>query len=153
MGSSQKPAYFCTFTQQSICMKVEDLRPEMKGIIVAVIQESGPEDKGDWNVYLVNHNNEKLEGVMVTSRGYGMLNDEQRQTSTIRWFFEEIPAHSFVMIEPIVEEVFGLSNEYWVSFYMQGKMYDKKYIFLPETIDEKNLSEVPVINGKGVMIR
>ncbi len=134
-------------------MKVEDLRPEMTGIIVAVICESGPENQGDWNVYLINNNDRKLENVMVTSRGYGVLNDEQRKTSTIRWFFDEIPARSYVMIEAIVEEVFGLSNEYWVSFYMDKVMYDKKYIFLPETIDEKNLTEVPLINEKGVMIR
>lgn len=134
-------------------MKVEDLRPEMTGIIVAVIRESGPENEGDWNVYLINNNDRRLEGVMITSRGYGILNDEQRKTSTIRWFFEEIPPRSYVMIEAIVEEVFGLSNEYWVSFYMDKVMYDKKYIFLPETIDEKNLTEVPIIQEKGVMIR
>ena len=50
-------------------------------------------------------------------------------------------------------DIFGLSNEYWVSFYLSKKMYDKKYIFLPESIKEENFSIVPVLNKRGVMIR
>ena len=57
------------------------------------------------------------------------------------------------MIEPIMEEVFGLTNEYYVSYFMDGTMYDKKYLFLPETIDEKYLTTVPIMNEKGVLLK
>lgn len=133
-------------------MNIDELRPEMKGIIVAAIIDTGDVNPGDWNVYLANSNNLPIENVMITSRGYGILNDESRETSTIRWFFEKIEPHTFVMIEPIMEEVFGLTNEYYVSFYMDGIMYDKKYLFLPESIDQKYLTMVPVIQEKGVML-
>jgi hypothetical protein len=32
-------------------------------------------------------------------------------------------------------------------------MYDKKYIFLPESIKQENFTMVPVLNKRGVMIR
>jgi hypothetical protein len=51
-----------------------------------------------------------------------------------------------------MEDVFSLSNEYWVSFYVGNVIHDKKFIFLPETISEQFLTNVPVINKKGVMI-
>jgi len=48
--------------------------------------------------------------------------------------------------------VFGLTNEYWLSFYIDNIIYDKKYIFLPESIIEGNLILVPLVNKLGVII-
>ena len=56
-------------------------------------------------------------------------------------------------IEPIQIQLFKITNEYWVSFVHDGYMYDKKYIFLPETIKEEYFVNIPVINRAGVMIR
>ena len=66
---------------------------------------------------------------------------------------DEVSPKSFVKFEPMIETLFGLNNEYWVSFYINKVMYDKKYIFLPETIKEENLILIPYINKKGVMIK
>lgn len=52
-----------------------------------------------------------------------------------------------------MENTFGLTNEFWVSFYINDKIYDKQYIFLPETINLKNLTKIPILNAEGVMIR
>ena len=52
-----------------------------------------------------------------------------------------------------MENLLGLSNEYWVSFYKEKDMYDKKFIFLPESVREDNLTMIPVLNKRGVMIR
>jgi hypothetical protein len=46
-----------------------------------------------------------------------------------------------------------LNNEYWVSFYIGKNIYDKKFIFLPESISEDNFTRVPFINRMGVIIR
>src|SRR4030095_12386741 len=48
-------------------------------------------------------------------------------------------------IETIIRDVFGLNNEYWVSFYIGKDIYDKKYIFLPESIREEHLTLIPHI--------
>jgi hypothetical protein len=51
-----------------------------------------------------------------------------------------------------MDDVFRLNNEYWLSFYIAGVIYDKKFIFLPETINENFFTLVPVIEKKGVLI-
>mgnify|MGYP001005545414 CR=1 FL=1 len=50
------------------------------------------------------------------------------------------------------KEIFGLANEYLVSFWVNDVMYDKKYVFLPETISASKMKEIPVLGKKGVMI-
>jgi hypothetical protein len=94
-----------------------------------------------------------MEGVLVTSKGYGFHGGEKVKTSTLRHFLDIVPPHDFAKVEPIVETVFGLNNEYWVSFYVNKVMFDKKYLFLPETISEEFFTHIPVIDKKGVMIK
>jgi hypothetical protein len=133
-------------------MKKDILPPEVKDVAVAVVKEKNELDHDEWNVYLINLKSSELEGVLVTSQGYGKFNDEDVKTSTLRHFLDVVKAKSFAKIEPIVETVFGLNNEFWVSFFINKVMHDKKYIFLPETIKEENFVLVPYLNKKGVMI-
>jgi hypothetical protein len=134
-------------------MKKDITPPEVKDIAVAVVQEENELAEMEWNVYLINLRNHAIEGVLVSSMGYGSYNDEEVKTSTLRHFLDEVEAKSFKKIEPIVETVFGLNNEFWVSFYVNKVMYDKKYIFLPETIKQENFVLIPYLNKKGVMIK
>ena len=106
-----------------------------------------------WNVFLINLHIVPIKNIIVTSRGYGELNGEIKKTSTLRHFFEELPELEFTRVEPIMENTFGLTNEFWVSFYINDKIYDKQYIFLPETINLKNFTKIPILNAEGVMIR
>lgn len=127
-------------------------QPEVKDIAIAVIQEAGEDDELVWNVYLLNLGNEKIYGILVTSRGYGLINDEKRESSVLRHFIEELPAGGFVKIEPIMEDLFVLSNEYWVSFYKRAEIYDKKFIFPPDSIRYENFVNIPTLGNKGVLI-
>lgn len=129
--------------------------PELKveDVALAIVKEENEYSETIWNSYLINLKKRALDAVLVTSTGYGMLNEEKVNTSTLRHFLDTVQPNTFVKIEPIIEDVFGLNNEYWVSFYLDKKLYDKKFIFLPETILEENLINIPVINKKGVMIK
>jgi hypothetical protein len=51
-----------------------------------------------------------------------------------------------------MEAVFGLANEFWVSFWKNDIMHDKKFVFVPESISERNIKKIPVLGDKGVMI-
>ncbi|MFN5712659.1 MAG: hypothetical protein ACK46S_11620 [Bacteroidota bacterium] len=124
----------------------------VENVAVAIVKEKNELNETVWNSYLINMKDVKLEGVLVTSTGYGQINDEKIRTSTLRHFLDEVEPKSFVKIEPIIEEVFGVNNEYWLSFYLDHKMYDKRYVFLAESITEANFTAVPIINKKGVMI-
>ncbi len=134
-------------------MKKDIIHPIVEGIAVAIVKEENEKIKTEWNVYLLNLKNVPIEGVLVTSRGYGMKNEEKIETSVLRHFLDVIKAKSFAKIEPIMEDLFALGNEFWVSFYQGKILYDKKYIFVAETIKEENFILIPLINKKGVMIK
>src|SRR5690349_1075890 len=103
----------------------------VENIVVAVVHEPhGETGEMVWNVYIVNLYNKKIEGVLVSSHGYGNHEGREVKTSTLRHFIGDIDSNDYARIEPIMTNVFGLNNEYWVSFYLDQKMYDKKYIFL-----------------------
>ncbi len=124
----------------------------VENIIVAVVRE---EEEGAmvWNVYIINLYSQGISGAMVSSLGYGQFEGREVKTSVLRHLIGDISANDYGKIEPILEDLFGLTNEFWVSFFLEKQMYDKKYIFLPESIKEENLTVVPVINKLGVMIR
>ncbi|MBL7926435.1 MAG: hypothetical protein JNK61_05940 [Bacteroidia bacterium] len=121
-------------------------------IAVAIVPK--PDTKGNaWHVYLLNLKPDAIEGVLVTSKGYGLRNGEQIKTSTLRHFLDEMEGNSAKLIEPIITDVFGLNNEYWVSFYHQKKIYDRKYLFLPESINSNFFSRIPLLDTEGVIIK
>jgi len=124
----------------------------VEDISVAVVLESETPDSRVWNVYVINLKNIPITTVLVTSTGYGLVNKEEVKTSTLRHMIEEVPAHGFAKIEAIDDRVFGLTNEYWLSYYIGGGIFDKKFIFLPESIVDANMIKIPLINKPGVMV-
>jgi hypothetical protein len=133
-------------------MRKDITPPKVEGIAMAVVREQDEEGAEAWYVYLINNNGHALENVLVSSRGYGELKGESRRTSEMRHHLERLGPKSWARIERIVEDVFGLSNQYWVSFYIGRQLHDKKYIFLAGSIDEANFTTLPLMNAKGVMI-
>jgi hypothetical protein len=125
----------------------------VENIIVAVVKEPNDEGEMTWNVYLVNMYDQAISNVLVSSKGYGHYEGRDVKTSILRHLIGNIDPKDYAKIEPIMDNLFGLSNEFWVSFYKGKDIYDKKYIFLPETITEENFTMIPVLNKKGVMIR
>jgi hypothetical protein len=126
--------------------------PKVEGVAMAVVREKD-EDGGDaWFVYLINRNEFAIENVLVSSRGYGEIAGESRSTSELRHHLEALGPRSWARIERIVEDVFALSNQYWLSFYIGRELHDKKYIFLAGSIEEGNFTNLPLMNVRGVMI-
>jgi len=119
--------------------------------IAVVLEKESPESK-EWSVYLINQKNEDINNVLITSKGYGTKNGEDVKTSVLRHMIPLIEKKSFAKIEIIDEQVFGLNNEYWISYYIDKDIYDKKFIFLPESIVESNFIKIPLVNKPGVMI-
>ncbi|MEO9872429.1 hypothetical protein [Ekhidna sp.] len=103
-----------------------------------------------WKVFIINRNQAKLENVMVTSRGYGETKTEKQQTTVLRHMIPYIESGMYALIEPIDESVFHLNNEYWVSYFIDGQVYDKKFIFVPDSIIEENLIFIEELEMKGI---
>ncbi|HNS12378.1 MAG TPA: hypothetical protein PKM97_07150 [Bacteroidia bacterium] len=122
-------------------------------IVVAIVQEKNELDELVWNVYLINLYDEEIYGVLVSSKGYGIFEGREVKTSVLRHLIGTVEPQEYAKIEPLMDDLLGLNNEYWVSFYKNKVMYDKKYVFLPESVREENLTLIPVLNKKGVMIQ
>lgn len=123
----------------------------VEGISVAVATTPNESGEDAWNVYLINNNPFPIENVLVSSKGYGILDGEEVKTSMLRHMFELVEAKSFVQIEPIDPAIFHINNEYWVSYYIDRQIYDKKFIFVPDSITQDNLIEISMLNMQGVL--
>lgn len=126
--------------------------PKVQGVAMAVVRETDEEGAPAWYVYLINRSTAVLENVLVSSRGYGEMEGEPRSTSEMRHHLEKLGPESWARIERIVEEVFPLSNQYWLSYFIGRELHDKKYIFLAGSIEESNFTLLPLMNVRGVMI-
>lgn len=126
--------------------------PKVEDVSVAVVKETEGENP-EWGVYLINQKTTVLKNIIVASKGYGTLNDEEVKTSTLRHFFDELDEASFQKIEKIMPDVFGLNNEYMLTFYIDQVIYDRKYIFVPESIVEENLIQIPLVGKPGILIK
>lgn len=127
--------------------KVED-------VAMAVVPDSEEDKEGvGWIVYLVNLKEDPIDGVIVASMGYGSLEGKQVKTSTLRQFFDRISGNTYVKVELIEKKLIALNNEFWVSFWYKGKMFDKRYVFVTDSITPDNLTDVPVLQKRGVMIK
>jgi len=132
-------------------MKAKDLIPKVEGVFLALLEEKGNEE---YAVYLVNDRKDIMEGIIVTSVGFGenMQSGEALKTATLRHSLEVLLPEEYAKIELIIPEVFGLYNEYWVSFWIDEVLYDKKFLFLPDSIKIEDLAVLPRFNKKGIIL-
>jgi hypothetical protein len=126
---------------------------EVEDVAIAIVEEENELAEKIWNVYFINLKDELLQTVLVTSVGYGTTLGEEVKTSTLRHLLGDVEANSYVMIEPIMDNLFCLDNEFWVSYLLNGELYDKKYVFPADTIAEDKYIDIPLVNKRGVMIK
>jgi hypothetical protein len=136
-------------------MKKDIAFDPVEGVLVAIVPDeraATTEGQPGWLVYLLNQNNFPLENVIVSSNGYG-TNAEgvPVRTSTLRHSLPEVPPQTAAPIEPIDPALFHLNNQYWVSYYVGNQVFDKKFIFVPDSIVEENLTPIALLNQPGVL--
>ncbi len=126
----------------------------VEGVKVAVTRDINEASEAEWRVYLINKNEVPITNVFVTSRGYSnsdQLGETPQQTSTLRHFYKEVPANGHQAIELIDTSVFHLTNEYWVSYFIDNQIYDKRFVFVPGSLDEQNLIPINQLQREGVL--
>ena len=129
------------------------LTPEVKDVIVAVVPRNGDASAEIWDAYVVNVREEPMENVLITSQGYGELDGRNKTTTVLRHFHQQIAPRAWVKVEPIQTELFGIQNEYWVSFNDGPQMLEKSFIFKAGYIRPEALELVPALGQLGVMIK
>jgi hypothetical protein len=127
----------------------------VEGVSIAIVPGEGDllqDGQPAWMVYLINHNEYALDNVIVNSNGYGTQPDgEPVRTSTLRHVFAEVAPRTVVAVEPIDPGLFHLNNQYWVSYYRGPQIFDKKFIFVPDSIVPGNLIYVALLGREGVL--
>jgi hypothetical protein len=125
--------------------------PEVKNVTLAVARKQKPGESDEWSVYLINSNSFPIENTLVASKGYGLKDGEEQRTSVLRHFLETVPALSTAFVEPIDPAVFHLNNEYWVSYYIGSTIYDKRFVFVPDSICESNIRYIKELDMEGIL--
>lgn len=115
-----------------------------------VVTQTEKEGGVQWDVYLVNKNLIELDTVMITSKGYGEIEGKEKETSVLRHVIGRVEEQSYARIEPIQPELFQLNNEYWVSYFILNQVFDKKFVFVPDSIQKENLQYIPELDLMGV---
>ena len=129
-------------------MKKDNLIPKVKGISLAVVHEyNNTYNSYDWNAYIINERSIDLEMVIIVTKGYS----ETKKTATFRKKIDVLPAKSFAKIEMLLEDVLSINNRFDVSFFEDNTLYEKSFEFRKNTINEKALQQIPLINLKGIL--
>jgi len=122
--------------------------PVVEGVYLVAVNEFNKDHRTyDWYAYLINENNYPLETVLIVSNGY----DKKDKTSTMRHTLKVLGAKSFAKVEYLEPNVLKLNNEFSVSFFAEGKMLHKNFIFKKHTIAEANAKKVPLMKEEGIL--
>lgn len=128
-------------------------RPTVEDVAVAIAPEIGDGGEEVYYAWLINLRDEPLENILIRSGGYGVHEGNKYETTELRRFYDKLDAQSAMKIEPVLKEALVLSNQYWVSFYVHKVLYDKKYVFVPGSIDSSNYVALPFVSLQGAMIK
>ncbi len=131
-------------------MKKDIEIPIVKEVYVAVVHEWNEEFLSkDWNAYIINDRETPIDMVLIVSRGY----DNDKKTSKMRHGIGKVEKKSFAKIELMQEDVLLLNNEFYVTFFADDKLYERKYIFRKNTINEHAMQVLPVMEVEGVLVK
>jgi hypothetical protein len=133
-------------------MKKDIIIPEVENVYVVAIKEWN-EDFGEnsWYAYLLNDTSEKLEMAMVVSNATGIINGEVRKTGSFRHAFNEVLPETGIKVELLENNVLQLNNHFMLTYFLNGKLYDKNFTFEANTIKDENTTELHTINRIGII--
>lgn len=127
--------------------------PKVTAVGVAIAREENELGDELYYAYLINMSNEVIESILIRSSGYGEHEGNVFETTELRRFYDRLDKKSSMKIEPVLKEALVLSNQYWVSFYIGKVLCDRKYVFVPGSVDPTNFITLPFVDQEGVMIK
>ena len=129
-------------------MKKDIKIPVVKDVYIALVYEWNDEFLSkEWNAYILNDGSIPIALVFVVSKGY----HGDIKTATMRHSMEALGAKSYEKLEFVQEEVLDLTNEFYVTYYLKSKLYEKRFIFQKGSVTEQNLTQIPLLDKSGVL--
>jgi hypothetical protein len=124
--------------------------PKAENVHIVAVKEWDKEFTGQhWNIYLVNDREDQISTVLVMSRG----KSDERKTSTLRHGLGNLKPKSAAKVEFIPIEVLGFTNEYLLTFFAENKLFERKFIFEPNSISEEKIVALPVLESEGILAK
>lgn len=135
-------------------MREELKGPTVENVSIALVEIPLENNEKEYIVYLLNLRDDIMEGIIVASTGFGVnpKTGEEVKTSTLRRGIELMLPNEAARIEPIMPDLFDLTNEYWVSFWVNDVMYDKRFQFIPGSIQQEDFKLIELIGHKGILL-
>lgn len=131
-------------------MKKDIEIPIAKDVYVALVHEWNAEFLSkDWNAYILNDRKTPIEMVIVVSKGY----KGDKKTSIMRHAIGIVQSKSFEKIEMVQEEVLAFNNEFFVTYYADNKLYEKRFLFDSGSVTTANLKPIPILTKEGVLAK
>ena len=131
-------------------MKKDIEFPVVKGVSIAVVKEWNTEfEMEDWNAYIINENEKAIDAVIIVTQGFST----EKKTSKFRHMLGTIESNDFQKFELMQEGILSFRNEFSVTYFLNNTLYDKKFIFRQNTINENAFRDIPVLNKKGVLVK
>ncbi len=131
-------------------MKKDIEIPVAKDVYIALVHEWNDEFlSNEWNAYILNDGSAPIKLVFVVSKGYhGDL-----KTATMRHNMEALGAKSYEKLEFVQKEVLDLTNEFYVTYYLKGKLYEKRFVFQKDSVTAQNLTQIPLLDKSGILAK
>ena len=124
--------------------------PKVEDVHIVAVKEWDKDFTGlHWNIYIVNNRKDDISTILVLSRG----KSEDRKTSTLRHGLGDLKPHTTAKVEFISPDVLGFTNEYLVTFFVNNKLFERNFVFEPNTISDENTTEIPVIENVGILAK
>ena len=135
-------------------MRADLLGPKVENVAVALVELPIENAEPEYIVFLINNRDDIMEGIIVASTGYGThpTTGESIKTSTLRKGIEVMMPGEAARIEPIMPDLFGITNEFWVSFWVHETMFDKRFVFEAGSINPQEFKLIPTLNAKGIIL-
>jgi hypothetical protein len=122
--------------------------PEVKDVYIGIVNSE--EDPDQWIVYLINNGLEPIESCMLVSRG---SHSDGRKTSTFRHAYKVIPALSNQKVELMIREVFNFKNEFLLTYFQNGKLYDKTFVAQANILKLQPTEKLPTTDFTGILLK
>ena len=129
-------------------MKKDIEIPVVKDIYIALVHEWNDEFLSkEWNAYILNDGSTPIKLVFVVSKGF----HRDVKTATMRHSMEALGAKSFEKLEFVQKEVLDLTNEFYVTYYLKGKLYEKRFVFQKDSVTAQKLTQIPLLDKSGIL--
>ncbi len=133
-----------------LIMQIDIEVPKVENVYISAIKEWDEDFKEQhWNIYLINDRNDVISTILILSQG----KSEEKKTTILRHSLGDLKPHSSVKVEFISMEVLGFTNEYMVTFFVGNKLFDRNFVFDPNSISDKNISKIPVMDVEGILAK